>query len=58
MKMVVTFEEKVITLMVYVYVWVLMKESDEQMSRRIHKSDDMGTGDVSRQRMIEEESSG
>lgn len=44
--------------MVYVYVWVLMKESDEQMSRRIHKSDDMGTGDVSRQRMIEEESSG
>lgn len=58
MKMVVTFEEKVITLMVYVYVWVLMKESDEQMSHRIHKSDDMGTGDVSRQRMIEEESSG
>lgn len=56
--MVVTFEEKVITLMVYVYVWVLMKESDEQMSHRIHKSDDMGTGDVSRQRMIEEESNG
>ena len=56
--MVVTFEEKVITIILYVYVWVLMKEKDEQMSRRIHKTDNMGTGDVSRQRMIKEESSG